>query len=370
MVLFEKVFEKDELTKKERIIRTLSHQEVDRVAIHEQLSFNPGVISMYTGKVIDGFGYTVEDVGETIAKTLDCCFPAYPPHGTGVYTDAEGFVSKRDNWTVWHVSRPFTDEYGARDWLHKRMKREQQYQAEFDPGEFRKSYAEYMQRQQALVGETVVIDFSINTGFCDVYDKMGLEIYTFFQLEFPDMLTEFMELSTANAIMKVNAAADVELSPVVLVAEDFATKQGPIFSPDFLRRYHFPYVKKLTKAWHDHGLKVIYHSDGNFKKCIPDLMECEVDGFYCLEPNCGMDIVELKNTYPDLVWAGGVDGVDLMERGSPDEVRETVLRHIKETNALKAGGMLLATSSEINPTVKPENFRAMVEAADLIRNTL
>lgn len=60
--------------------------------------------------------------------------------------------------------------------------------------------------------------------------------------------------------------------------------------------------------------------------------------------------------------SGGVDGVDLMERGTPEQVRETIRRHILETNAIQTGGMFVASSSEINPPIKPENFRAMVEA--------
>ncbi len=81
-------------------------------------------------------------------------------------------------------------------------------------------------------------------------------------------------------------------------------------------------------------------------------------------PKCrGMDIVELKNAWPGIVWAGGVDGVDLMERGSAAAVRAEVERHIRESNALDSGGMFVASSSEINPPIPPENFRAMVETA-------
>jgi hypothetical protein len=113
---------------------------------------------------------------------------------------------------------------------------------------------------------------------------------------------------------------------------------------------------------------VLYHSDGNYRKAVSDLLECGVDGFYCLEPGCGMDIVELKNTWPQAVWAGGVDGVDLMENGSPAAVREEVRRHIRGTDALQTGGMLVASSSEINPPIPAENFKAMVEGAGSLRN--
>ena len=44
--------------------------------------------------------------------------------------------------------------------------------------------------------------------------------------------------------------------------------------------------------------QVLYHSDGNWKRLIPDLVGCEVDGFYCLEPALGMDIVELAAIGP------------------------------------------------------------------------
>ncbi|MCL2815882.1 MAG: hypothetical protein FWD23_14900 [Oscillospiraceae bacterium] len=362
-----KIFEKDELTKKERVLRTMRHEEVDRVMLHDQLSFNPGVISMYTGKNIDGFNYTAEDIGRTVSMTLDSCFPFYAPCGTARYTDEYGFVYQNDNWTRWHVSRPFTDEHGAKNWLCAHIKNIERQTKEFDADSYRKSYGEYMSYMSGLAGGTVIIDIT-STGFCDAYDRMGLEIFSFFQLEYPDIFEEYMEISTKLSLRRANTGVHAEFTPVVLIAEDFATKQGPIFSPRFLEKYHFPYVKRLTKALHGTGVYVIYHSDGNYRKSIPELIKCGVDGFYCLEPNCGMDIVGLKNEYPGMVWSGGVDGVDLLENGTHEQVRGEIGRHITETNALKTGGMMIASSSEINPPVKPENFKAMVETADLHRN--
>jgi uroporphyrinogen-III decarboxylase len=171
-----------------------------------------------------------------------------------------------------------------------------------------------------------------------------------------------MEVSTERELLRIQAVADPALAPVILIPEDFATKQGPLFAPAFLLEFHYPYIRRLTEAWHAHGITVIYHSDGNYRKAIPDLMACRVDGFYCLEPNCGMDIVSLKREYPAMVWAGGLDGVDLMERGTPAQVRAEVHRHIRATRALSTGGMFVASSSEINPPIPAANFRAMVEA--------
>jgi uroporphyrinogen decarboxylase len=175
-------------------------------------------------------------------------------------------------------------------------------------------------------------------------------------------------VSVPSASCAAPAIADPALSPVVLIAEDFASKRGPIFSPAFLHRELFPHVRRLTAAWHEHGLKVLYHSDGNWHSVIPDLIACGVDGFYCLEPALGMDIVALARAWPDFTWAGGVDGVELMEHGTPEQVRREVRRQIIETDALDRGGLFIDTSSEINPLVRPENFAAMVEAVGELFN--
>ena len=355
----DKLFPSDVLSKRERVERTLRHQDVDRVALHEQLSYNPGVISLYTGKRINGYLYTLDDICAVIRRTMDMCFPPILPRGTERIIDEDGFVKQNDNWTGWHVSRPFLDVDGARGWLQHATARIAQ--SPFGAAEARTAYRTYMGDLQSKIGETVILAYSM-TGFCSVFDRMGLELFSYFIQDWPHAMTDFMEASTAKERSRIEAIADRELSPVILIPEDFSTKQGPIFSRDMLQLFHYPYVKKLTEAWHRRGILVIYHSDGNYRKAIPDLMECGVDGFYCLEPNCGMDIIALKRTWPKMTWAGGLDGVDLMERGTPERVRAEVHRHIRETRALQDGGIFMATSSEINPPVRPENFKAMVDA--------
>jgi hypothetical protein len=362
---FQKLFPADVMSKRERVEATLNHQPLDRAAILEQLSYNSRVIAMYTGKPIQGFDYTLDDICCVIRKTTDLIMPPTAPLGTARVTDRYGFVRQQDNWTGWHVGRPFSDSEGACRWL--RTKTADLRNDPFDPATAREEYRQTMTELQRKIGETVILNYTF-TGFCYAFDSMGLEIYTFFSLDHPDVLAEYMEASVASELARIHAVADPALSPVILIAEDFSTKQGPIFPPDFLTRYHYPCVKQVTAAWHEHGVKVLYHSDGNYRKAVPDLMAAGVDGFYCLEPSCGMDVVELKKTWPQMVWSGGVDGVDLMERGTPEKVRAEVRRQILESQVLETGGMFVATSSEINPPIPPENFQAMVETVGATRN--
>jgi len=346
------------MSRRERVEATLAHLPVDRCALLEQMSYNPRVIADWTGKVISGFDYSLDDICAVIRQTCDLVMPPRAPIGVARWMSHDGFVYQNDNWTTWHVSRPFNDVAGAREWLLSRTSEIQA--APFDAAKARADHHNYMLDLQSHICDTVILHFS-STGFCRPFDSMGLEIFTFFQLDYPEVLKAYIEASVVRELRRIHAIADPALSPVILIPEDFATRQGPIFPPDFMYEYHYPYVTRLADAWHERGVTVLYHSDGNWKKVIPELINCHVDGFYCLEPNCGMDIVELKNTWPRMVWAGGVDGVDLMERGTPDEVSMEVKRHIHATRALETGGMFVASSSEINPPIPPENFRAMVE---------
>ncbi len=355
----EKLFPSDVLSKRERVERTLRHERVDRVALHEQLSYNPGVIALYTGKRIVGHAYSRDDICEVIRRTMDMCFPPVAPRGTDRTTDEDGFVTQNDNWTGWHVSRPFADAEGARDWLERVTERI--VRASFDAAAVRGAYRGSLSDLQRRIGEAVILEYS-TTGFCSIFDRMVLELFSYFIQDWSRAMSDFMEASTARELSRIEAVADRELSPVILIPEDFSTKQGPIFGRDMLQEFHYPYVRRLVDAWHRHDVSVIYHSDGNYRKAIPDLLDCGVDGFYCLEPGCGMDVVELKRTWPRVSWAGGLDGVDLMERGTPEQVRAEVHRHIRETRALEEGGLFMATSSEINPPIPPANFRAMVDA--------
>ncbi len=363
---FEKIFATDRLSKRERVERTLSNQPVDRAALHEQLSFNAGVIALYTGKRITGFDYSYEDICSVIRQTLDACFPPSAPRGTGRVVDEDGFVTELDNWTTWTVERPFDGVPGAREYLLR--KTEQIRTQPFDAGQEREAYHARMRHLQGLIGETVIIDYPVGNGFCTCWSRLGLELFVYLYSESPHVVHDYVSVVTDAAVRWIDAVADPALSPVALIAEDFATKQGPIFSPAMLRREHFPGVQRVTAAWHRAGMKVLYHSDGNWRSVIPDLVDCGVDGFYCLEPGIGMDIVDLRRAWPQHTWAGGVDGVDMMERGTPEQVRREVHRQILETDVLHHGGIFIDSSSEINPPIKPECFKAMVDAVGEVLN--
>ncbi|MBI2441850.1 MAG: hypothetical protein HYV35_10825 [Lentisphaerae bacterium] len=362
---FEKIFPTDCLSKRERVALTLRHQAVDRAAILDQVSYNPAVVAAYAGKPIDAFDYGEDEICAVIRQTLDVCMVPVNVRRMGPVATADGFVIRYDHWHSWIESRPFKDEHGARDWLlrHTQQLRERPFNAE----KCRADHLQYMTDLQHKIGETVFMPFS-QTGFMDVYHQMGLEIFAYCAADYPDVLADYLCVSVGRELKRIHAVADRALSPVTLILEECAANQGPTFSPRDLEAHQYPHLKSLAEAWHEHGVAVLFASGGNYNAIIPELRACGLDGCYCLEPAAGMDIVELKNAYPDMVWACGVDGVALLEQGTPAKVKAEVRRQIQATNALQTGGLFVGSSSEINPPIRLDNFQAMIAAVGELPN--
>ena len=89
-------------------------------------------------------------------------------------------------------------------------------------------------------------------------------------------------------------------------------------------------------------------------------------GFDALNPvQCsatGMDPQRLKDAYGKdiLFWGGGVDTQHTLPFGTPEEVREQVLRRLEIFS--KDGGYIFNTIHNIQANTPIENIAAMVEA--------
>lgn len=149
---------------------------------------------------------------------------------------------------------------------------------------------------------------------------------------------------------------------ILCTGDDYAHNLAPIMSPAHFERFLLPCLKEAVGVAHDHGLPFLKHTDGNLWPIIDMIVDAGIDVLDPIEPVAGMDIGRVKELYGDrIALAGNVDCGHLLPRGTPEQVVEAV----KETLAKGAvgGGLILASSNSIHPSVAPENYRAMVRAA-------
>ena len=347
------------MTKRERVEAALNLQETDRVPTYDLL-LSDAVIAHFAGKVppVGAEGWRLR--AEAIAQCLDMTRSAgYGPGVAGDYTDEDGFVHNRERWTGGGLRhRPFSDETGAREWLGKAIRR---LREPVDTRAQDEAWRTYWETLRGYLGDdTVVLLGETGTGLDDVRYMLGLELFSYVAVDAPEMIAEYLELYTDRKVAEIHAVADRELSPCALTYGDIACKGRLLHSPAWLRREFFPRLRRLNDAWHEHGIKCLFHSDGYLMEIMNDLIETGIDGLNPIETVAGMDLGEVKRLYGDrLFLTGGIDISQLMALGTVEQVR----RRCEEAIAVAAPGYFLGSTTEIDDGAKLENVLAMWEVA-------
>lgn len=343
------------MTKRERVERTLSLQETDRVPIYDLL-YNDSVIEYFTGRIPPTGEEGLRITCEAISKMLDMTRGVTGPSEPGVYKREDGCIVRRERWTSWIEERPFKDEEGAKKWVIESIERLKKTDVE----EMAKRYLEYFKKVLDYVGDTVVLHAQTGTGLDELRHSLGIELFSYLSADEPELISEYLDVYTDLQVSFIHRIADRELSPCALTYGDIAYKERLLHPPDWLRREFFPRLKRLNDAWHEHGIKCLFHSDGYIMDVIPDLIDTGIDGLNPIETVAGMDLKEVKRLYGDRLFiAGGIDVSQLLSNGTPEEVREVC------EEAIKIGypGYFIGSTTELDNGARLENVLAMVETA-------
>jgi uroporphyrinogen decarboxylase len=151
---------------------------------------------------------------------------------------------------------------------------------------------------------------------------------------------------------------------VVLVNDDLGTQTGPMLSLDCYEEMIWPYQKRLfgfLKSKTDAAL--LFHSCGSVQAFIPYLIEAGVDALNPVQVSAArMDTKSLKREFGRELtfWGGGCDTQRILNRGSTRQIEDEVRQRI--TDLAPGGGFVFTQVHNIQPDVPPDNVLAMVEA--------
>ncbi|MBO3808025.1 MAG: hypothetical protein FGF50_00250 [Candidatus Brockarchaeota archaeon] len=198
--------------------------------------------------------------------------------------------------------------------------------------------------------------------FDSIYPYMGLTNYVKALYLYPNALKHVIEEVYRFNLKVVKMFAEAG-AHVILVGDDIAYDNGPFLPPSLLRKYVFPYLAGEAEAAHRLNLPVILHSDGNVTPLMEDIVKAGFDGLQSLQPNAGVDIVEIKKRWgSSLCLMGNVDLDYLLPLGKPEDVEAEVKRLMREV--APGGGYILSTTNVLTRYVPPENALAMYRAAE------
>jgi uroporphyrinogen decarboxylase len=312
------------MNSRERVVKTLRHQEVDRLPRH--LWMLPGVFMFRPDEVRDLMAKYPSDFGGPKVRFGKSRYAKGDPCQVGEYTDEWG--------CVWHVGEPGVigevKEYILDDWSKL-----DSYQLpweildEADFSEVNKSCAESdlfmlagtqarpFERMQFLRGtENLFMDLAY--GDKNVY-------------KLRDMLHEFF-------IREMEMWADTDVDGITFM-DDWGTQKTLLISPKLWREFYKPLYKDYCDIMHSRGKFVFFHSDGNIESIYPDLIEIGIDAvnsqLFC------MDIERLGELYAGkITFWGEIDRQHILPFGTPEDVRNAVARVAKAMLRGKRTGVI------------------------------
>jgi uroporphyrinogen decarboxylase len=345
-------------TAEQRILCALSREAPDRVPIYDLVSSR--ALIRHSG----GEALTLENAGELIPRALRRCLDmtrVFLPEAPGKRVDAQGFSYERTDWfNEWQVGAPFADLDGLKRFIGAEIDR---LEGAPPPGDTEREHAEALAWKRRF-GETVIPASWAGEPLQDAYIRVGLDWFVWLDNDAPELARRWIDALHHRLMLRLQAEIRPrEISPVAWIFADVAYKNRLMFSPAFLRRRgFFERLAEICDLYHARDLKVIFHSDGDILKIMPDLLHVGVDAVAPVDTAAGMTLPALKQAFGKRVaFVGGVDAESVLRNGSPHTIRAAV-RDLIEAAAPGGGLVLGASSEELFEDFPLENILAFHEA--------
>jgi len=327
----------------ERMLATLNKERVDYTPSAE-IFFDETVIKAFTGT--NNYHDLVElfDLDAVVANTPSKLYRKKAiDAGKGIFENEWGTVRQEGKETVSAVI----------DYPIKSVKDVYSYKAPDPLDEYRfRDLTKLLERfkNKRLVG------IHVHDVFNYPWYLMGMDNLFLAMYEEPEAVHKLVDISVehnmALARKGISLGADF-----VLIGDDYGGGNQSLFSPETFREFFLPGLKKLVGSFKEQGAYCFKHCCGNLYAILDDLVSTGIDVLHPLDPSAGMDIMQVKEDYPDLVVMGGINCFEPLCSYSLFDICEET-RHMIETIG-KNGRYIIASSNSIHSGVKPENYLAM-----------
>ena len=181
---------------------------------------------------------------------------------------------------------------------------------------------------------------------------LGIEPHLYAFYDQPELLEEINADLLAYYQRVLPQLFDIVTPDILLIAEDLSYNHGPMLSKESFDRVMAPYYKVLTKLLKSYGIHPMMDSDGDITQVIPWLYEVGVEGLGPLERMAGVDVVKIRQQYPDILLLGGFDKTTMHsgEAGMRLEFERLL-------PVIKSGGYLLTVDHQTPPECSLSNYQ-------------
>lgn len=141
-------------------------------------------------------------------------------------------------------------------------------------------------------------------------------------------------------------------------ADDWGYQRGIVVGAKRWRKLFLPGLRKVFHHARSKNLTVMVHADGDLSEIIPDLIEAGVEILNPVQPEC-MDILWLKKEYGEhLCFNGGISSQFTIPRGTPQQIQKEIQAAMKYIG--KNGGYIIGPTKSLNTDTSIENNLAVI----------
>jgi uroporphyrinogen decarboxylase len=206
-----------------------------------------------------------------------------------------------------------------------------------------------------------LIPYTPNGVLENMVDLVGYERLCVLTKDEPELVLAVAEAVTSRLLAYYEHVVHHPAVGACIANDDWGFKTQTMFSPPGMRKFVFPFHKRIVDFIHAAGKPVILHSCGHFTRIIDDIIEdLHFDARHSYE-DAILPIEEAYELYHDrIALLGGID-VDFVCRATPEEVYRRSRRMLER--AAGRGSFALGTGNSVPDYVPDSGYFAVVRAA-------
>lgn len=337
----------DQMTPRERMEAFSQGLPMDRIPC---CPFNGESFAPHFGYSIRAFNHNPEIIADTVIKTFRLFGADNCSIGPGLQglPEAMGTTLFFPEYDIPRVERPALANYGEIDRLKV-----------VDPakdGRLR-YYLEALKIVQEAVGKEVCVGNTVGGPFTTAAFLIGTERFLRDIRRQPEAVHQVLEIATASVMAFMDAVMDLGITPGI--ADPMAS--CTVISPRLYEAFAMPYTQRceahIAKRMGSGGvMHICGHTKGIWQQMV-------ATGITAISLDNGDDLGELRAAVGDKVAVvGNVDPVDIIMRGTPQEIDDAVRDCIMKGKG-SPKGFILASGCDIPIGTDPLKVQLFMDAA-------
>ncbi|MCL2420624.1 MAG: hypothetical protein FWD03_02095 [Defluviitaleaceae bacterium] len=177
----------------------------------------------------------------------------------------------------------------------------------------------------------------------------------------PELLQDIFNAVGERLVRYYELCVGYDTVGAVMSNDDWGFNTQTFLSVEDMRKYVYPWHKKIVETAHKAGKPVILHSCGYFGDVMDDVIDVlKYDAKHSYEDV----ILPVEEAYEQwggrIAIMGGID-VDFMIRSTPEEIQKRCKAMLERTAT--QGGYALGTGNSVPEYIPKENYLAMASVA-------